>query len=74
MAQVPMTRSSSKRQQPIAAMLDAAARPTQTSIVSNESIAKRAYEKFAARGMVHGMDQEDWALANEELVAEHRAR
>ena len=74
MAQSPSVRSSSKRQQPTASLLAAAARPAQTNIVSNESIAKRAYEKYAARGMVHGLDQEDWALANDELLAEHRAR
>jgi hypothetical protein len=38
--------------------------------VSNEAIAKRAYEKFTARGHVHGFDREDWAEAREELIAE----
>jgi hypothetical protein len=74
MAQSPSVRSSSKPQQPRSNEVVAMSQGTQTSIVSNESIAKRAYEKYAARGMVHGLDQEDWALANDELVAEHRAR
>ena len=73
MAQSQSVRSSSKKQQTSAAPVETS-QGTQTSIVSNESIARRAYEKYAARGMVHGLDQEDWALANDELLAEHRAR
>jgi Protein of unknown function (DUF2934) len=38
--------------------------------VSDEAIAKRAYEKFTARGHIHGFDREDWAEAREELIAE----
>ena len=41
-----------------------------TVAVSEEAIAKRAYEKFIARGSVHGFDQEDWAGAKQELNAE----
>jgi hypothetical protein len=33
-------------------------------------IAKRAYEKFEARGCAHGLDREDWAAASHELIAE----
>jgi hypothetical protein len=40
--------------------------------VSSEAIAKRAYEKFVARGGAHGSDQEDWAAAERELIAESR--
>jgi hypothetical protein len=36
--------------------------------VSTESIAKRAYEKFVARGRTHGADREDWAAAERELT------
>lgn len=32
-----------------------------------ESIAKRAYEKFVARGRTHGGDREDWMSAEREL-------
>ena len=42
------------------------------SSVSSEEIAKRAYEKFVARGGAHGSDQEDWAAAERELMAESR--
>jgi hypothetical protein len=38
--------------------------------VSDEAIATRAYEKFVARGCVHGFDREDWAIAKNELMAE----
>ena len=39
-------------------------------IVANEAIAKRAYERFVARGSAHGRDEEDWAHARAELIAE----
>jgi hypothetical protein len=38
--------------------------------ITRVAIAKRAYEKFIARGSVHGFDTEDWLTANDELVAE----
>jgi len=38
--------------------------------VSDEAIAKRAYEKFEARGHLDGFDQEDWTAARLELLAE----
>jgi len=37
-----------------------------------EAIARRAYEKFMARGCQHGFDQEDWLAAEQELIAEAR--
>jgi len=33
-------------------------------------IAKRAYEKYEARGRAHGFDREDWTAASHELIAE----
>ena len=42
--------------------------------LSDEDIAKRAYEKFLSRGSVHGLDREDWAEATQELIAETLAR
>jgi hypothetical protein len=33
-------------------------------------IARRAYEKFQARGCVHGFDLQDWTNASRELSAE----
>jgi hypothetical protein len=35
--------------------------------LSAEDIAKRAYEKFVARGRAHGSDREDWIAAEREL-------
>ena len=43
--------------------------PAKEDSVSAESIAKRAYEKFVARGRTHGGDQEDWVAAERELNA-----
>ncbi len=40
------------------------------STISNEAIAKRAYEKFLARGGVHGSHEQDWLEAERELKAE----
>ena len=36
----------------------------------NADIAKRAYEKYEARGCTHGFDREDWAAASHEFIAE----
>jgi hypothetical protein len=45
--------------------------PTVSAIrVSEEAIAKRAYERFLSRGCVHGLDKEDWTVASRELLAE----
>lgn len=33
-------------------------------------IAKRAYQKFEARGRTHGLDREDWAAASHEIITE----
>ena len=38
--------------------------------VSDDAIAKRAYDKFVARGCAHGFDLEDWTAAHRELLAE----
>jgi hypothetical protein len=40
--------------------------------VSEEAIARRAYQKFIARGSSHGSAEEDWAAAERELIAEAR--
>jgi hypothetical protein len=37
---------------------------------SDIDIARRAYEKYEARGCVHGFDVEDWTAASHELIAE----
>lgn len=41
-----------------------------TPTVPAEAVAKRAYEKFLARGCTHGHDQDDWLAAEQELIAE----
>jgi hypothetical protein len=43
-------------------------RPTGALTPSDADIAKRAYEKYEARGRAHGFDREDWAAASRELV------
>ncbi|MCM8794692.1 MAG: DUF2934 domain-containing protein [Candidatus Omnitrophica bacterium] len=40
---------------------------TARKAVSREAIARRAYEKFLARGCQHGFDQQDWLEAEREL-------
>jgi hypothetical protein len=42
------------------------------SELGHEEIAKRAYEKFLARGCMHGYDVQDWLDAEEEVSAEFR--
>ena len=37
---------------------------------SDIDIAKRAYQKYEARGRVNGFDVEDWTAASHELIAE----
>jgi hypothetical protein len=37
---------------------------------SDADIAKRAYEKYEARGRVHGFDEQDWTAASRELITE----
>jgi hypothetical protein len=37
---------------------------------SNADIARRAYEKYEARGHVHGFDWEDWTAASRELTGD----
>jgi Protein of unknown function (DUF2934) len=50
-------------------MVTPVARPSNKHSVSTESVAKRAYEKFVARGRTHGGDREDWMAAERELNA-----
>jgi hypothetical protein len=41
-----------------------------TNSAPHADIAKRAYEKYQARGAIHGFDRQDWAAASRELTAE----
>jgi len=43
---------------------------TEVRAASDADIAKRAYEKYEARGRAHGFDLEDWTTASRELIAE----
>ena len=47
---------------PMVSVLRADAAP-----ISDDAIAKLAYEKFVARGCSHGHDEEDWAAAKRDL-------
>jgi len=38
--------------------------------VSESDISKRAYERYEARGCVHGYDVQDWTDASRELTVE----
>ena len=40
---------------------------------SSEAITQRAHEKFVERGSEHGLDQQDWIVAERELTAESRS-
>ena len=42
--------------------------------ITREAIAKRAYEKYLARGSRPGFEEEDWFAAEQELLAEYLAR
>jgi hypothetical protein len=44
----------------------------QPEIVADDAVATRAYEKFVARGSAHGGNEQDWAEAKAELLAEAR--
>ena len=51
---------------------DPAHQPASEIQIPDEEIAKRAFEKFAGRGFVHGFDQQDWFDSEDELRAEYR--
>ena len=46
------------------------AHPGAARSASHADIAKRAYEKYEARGGTHGFDREDWIAASHELITE----
>ena len=51
----------------------AASPPTPSSgpeSLPHDEVARRAYEKYAARGFTHGQDGDDWLQAEKELEAE----
>ena len=44
-----------------------ARRRVQAAVISDEEIARRAYELFLARGREHGRDLDDWLRAERDL-------
>jgi hypothetical protein len=48
--------------------------PSQSPHISHEEIALRAYERFTRRGADQGNSDEDWYLAEQELLDEARDR
>ena len=44
--------------------------PSGTAKPACEHVAQRAYEKWMKRGCVHGFDVQDWAEAEQEVMAE----
>lgn len=45
-----------------------------TTTPNADEIARRAYERFVARGREHGHDLEDWLQAESELLRERAVR
>jgi hypothetical protein len=53
----------------IAVAADRPSRPPRPTTVTNDDIARRAYDLHLARGGEHGHDQGDWLQAEQELRA-----
>jgi hypothetical protein len=62
--------SSPQARHPSAPLSASTVRPIDIKSASDVDIAKRAYEKYEARGRTHGYDMEDWTAASRELIAE----
>ena len=54
----------------ISSQVPGAVRFGKASAACDADLAKRACEKYEARGCTHGLDREDWLAASHELVAE----
>ena len=63
----PSPQRTEKRRQPAAERSTRAATTRERRPLDWEQIARRAYERFEARGGEHGRDQEDWFNAEQEL-------
>ena len=63
----PSPQRTDKRRQPAADKSVRAAAPRASRELDSAQIARRAYERFEARGGEHGRDQEDWFNAEQEL-------
>lgn len=60
-------RSPSPPAEPAENVLDPGPRALRVEPLQADSIARRAYERFEARGRVHGYDLDDWYEAEREL-------
>jgi hypothetical protein len=63
----PSPERNDKRRHPEAGNRARAAAPNERGELNAEQVARRAYERFEARGGEHGHDQEDWFHAEQEL-------
>lgn len=55
-------------------MSDAAPKRRRKTATPHDDVARRAYEKYAARGFTHGQEGDDWLQAEKELEAERTAQ
>lgn len=63
----PSPQRTEKRRQPVPDKRPRATAQRDRRELDWEQIARRAYERFEARGREHGRDQEDWFNAEQEL-------
>lgn len=64
------SRLSSSVRNPSGPLSVSSVRPIDIKSASDADIAKRAYEKYEARGRADGYAIEDWTAASRELIAE----
>jgi hypothetical protein len=64
----PSPQRTEKRRRPLAEKSAHSATGRERRTIDWEQIARRAYERFEARGREHGRDQEDWFTAEQELL------
>lgn len=64
------TKSKGQKKAPVMTGAWQESKPARRAAVSREAVAKRAYEKWLARGGNHGADLRDWLEAERELSAE----
>jgi hypothetical protein len=67
MAAQPSTQRTEKRRQPVPDKPARGSSARDQRELNWDQIARRAYERYEARGREHGRDQEDWFNAEEEL-------
>ena len=70
MSQHPSHSSAHAQHATSSAQIPAGAQRGNARAACDADIAKRAYDKYEARGRAHGFDREDWTAASHELIAE----